>query len=101
MDPEKSLNTKDMKERILLLGLQVMVDKGFCELHIFPPKDLNEQVKRNYLRFPDQFCFQLNKIEKYELVANCDWFKILKHSSSLLNVFTRMDINSILILEEL
>ena len=44
-------------------------------------KRLNEQVKRNIKRFPDDFMFQLTSEEKNELVANCDRFKTLKHST--------------------
>ena len=46
-------------------------------------KRFNEQVKRNIKRFPDEyFMFKLTKVEKDELVANCDQLKILKHSTS-------------------
>jgi hypothetical protein len=38
-------------------------------------------VKRNIKRFPNDFMFQLNAVEKNELVTNCDRFKTLKHSS--------------------
>ncbi|MFH1428663.1 MAG: ORF6N domain-containing protein [Candidatus Margulisiibacteriota bacterium] len=51
-------------------------------------KRLNEQVKRNSERFPSDFVFQLNLKEKEQLVANCDRFKLLKHSSSMPYAFT-------------
>ncbi|HCE46511.1 MAG TPA: hypothetical protein DET40_23445 [Lentisphaeria bacterium] len=35
-------------------------------------KRLNEQVKRNRKRFPEDFMFQLSKEEKDQLVENCD-----------------------------
>ena len=44
-------------------------------------KRLNEQVRRNRKRFPGDFMFQLTNQEKEELVANCDRFKVLKHST--------------------
>lgn len=37
-----------------------------------PTKRLNEQVKRNFARFPEDFVFQLTSAEKQEVVANCD-----------------------------
>ena len=55
-------------------------------------KRLNEQVKRNLTRFPDDFMFILTKKEKDELVANCDRFTLLKHSSSLPRVFTEQGV---------
>lgn len=61
-------------------GVQVMVDRDLAELYAVEPKRLNEQVKRNSERFPEQFRFQLSKEEKNELVANCDlkWLGVLK-----------------------
>ena len=53
---------------------------------------LNEQVKRNIERFPGDFCFQLDKAEFEELVANCDRFKTLKHSSSRSFAFTEQGV---------
>lgn len=59
-----------------------MVDRDLAELYEVEVKRLNEQVKRNSSRFPAQFRFQLTDTEKNELVANCDRFDMLKHSSS-------------------
>ena len=51
-------------------------------------KRLNEQIKRNRDRFPEDFMFQLTKEEKDEVVANCDHLKKLKYSPVLPNAFT-------------
>ncbi len=51
--------------------MQVMIDRDLAELYGVLTKRINEQVKRNANRFPEQFCFQLNEYEKIELVANC------------------------------
>jgi len=69
-------------------GKQVMVDRDLAELYQVQTKRLNEQVKRNIDRFPLEFCFQLDDSEKNELVANCDRFETLKHSTSNPYVFT-------------
>ena len=55
-------------------------------------KALNQAVKRNTERFPDYFCFQLDKEESLELVTNCDRFNILKHSSSSPYAFTEQGV---------
>ena len=55
-------------------------------------KRLNEQVKRNIERFPEVFRFELTDTEKTELVANCDRFESMKHSSTLPYVFTEQGI---------
>jgi hypothetical protein len=69
-----------------------MVDKDLAELYQVDVKRLNEQVKRNIERFPPHFRFQLSDIEKKELVANCDRFASLKHSSSNPFVFTEQGV---------
>lgn len=74
-----------IENRILTLrGKQVMIDRDLAELHGVETKRLNEQVKRNVERFPEHFRFQLSNQEKDELVANCDRFRGLKHSSVIL-----------------
>jgi hypothetical protein len=52
-----------------------------AELYGVTTKRLNEQVKRNINRFPEDFMFQLTQEEKNELVAICDQFKMLKHAT--------------------
>jgi hypothetical protein len=46
-----------------LRGQQVMLDYDLAELYGYEVKRLNEQVKRNIARFPDDFMFQLTKGE--------------------------------------
>jgi len=75
--------------RILLLRSQrVMLDADLADLYGVTTKRLNEQVKRNVERFPDDFMFQLNTEEKAEVVANCDHLAKLKFSPSLPYAFT-------------
>lgn len=72
----------------ILRGQRVMIDRDLAELYGITTKRLNEQVKRNCLRFPDEFMFQLSMVEKSELVAKCDRFSSMKHSSVLPYAFT-------------
>jgi len=44
-------------------GIKVMLDRDLAELYGVETRRLNEQVKRNLNRFPDDFMFQLNKEE--------------------------------------
>ena len=44
-------------------GQQVMIDRDLAMLYGVETRRLNEQVKRNAERFPDDFMFQLNKQE--------------------------------------
>jgi len=73
---------------ITIRNLQVIVDRDLAELFQIETKRLNEQVKRNAQRFPEGYHFQLTPKERIELVANCDRFKNIKHSSSNPYVFT-------------
>lgn len=47
----------------LIRGMKVMLDLQLAELYGIETRRLNEQVKRNYDRFPDDFMFQLNQEE--------------------------------------
>ena len=49
-------------------------------------------MKRNIKRFPSDFMFQVNAVEKNELVTNCDRFKTLKHSSINPYAFTEQGV---------
>lgn len=44
-------------------GKQVMVDSDLAELYKVTTGNLNKAMKRNLLRFPEHFCFQLTELE--------------------------------------
>lgn len=73
---------------LLIRGHKMMLDADLAKLYGVTTKRLNEQVKRNIDRFPEDFMFQLTADEKKEVVANCDHLKRLKFSASLPNAFT-------------
>ena len=82
MGEHELINVGSIQNRIYTIrGFQVMLDRDLSELYQVQTKRLNEQVKRNIERFPVQFRFQLTQDEKSELVANCDRFEKLKHST--------------------
>jgi len=57
-----------VESRILVLRQQkVILDRDLAELYGVPVKRLNEQVKRNRDRFPDDFMFQLTREEQESL----------------------------------
>ena len=76
----------------LIRELKVMLDYDLAELYEVSTKRLNEQVKRNIKRFPDDFMFQLAKYEKDYLVANCDHLEKLKYSYRMPYVFTEQGV---------
>lgn len=78
-----------IEDRILLIrGHKVMLDADLAKIYGVTTRRLNEQVKRNQARFPDEFMFRLTSEEKDEVVAICDHLLHLKFSHSLPYVFT-------------
>ena len=59
-----NLPLNDIKSRIhTIRGHQVMLDRDLAELYEVETRALNQTVKRNSAKFPDDFCFQLSKGE--------------------------------------
>ena len=80
---------EEISRRILTIrGHRVMLDADIAELYGVTTTRLNEQVKRNRHRFPDDFMFRLNSTEKAEVVAKCDNLARLKFSPVLPIAFT-------------
>jgi hypothetical protein len=78
-----------IQQRILLVrGLKVIIDADLAEFYGVPTRRLNEQVKRNRERFPEDFMFRITPDEKAEVVASCDHLKKLKFSKALPFAFT-------------
>ena len=87
------LSQEEIENRIFTIrGLQVMLDRDLAEMYQVETKVLNQAVKRNIERFPQQFRFQLTDNEKIELVTNCDRFESLKHSSVNPYAFTEQGV---------
>ena len=92
-DENKLMTGGNIKNMIFSFrGLQVMIDRDLAELYGVGTKVLNQAVKRNIERFPDDFRFQLTDNEKIELVTNCDRFIKLKHSSTNPYVYTEQGV---------
>ena len=57
------------KSILLIRGHKVMLDSDLAELYRVPTGRLNEAVKRNIGRFPEDFAFQLNRQEFETLIS--------------------------------
>lgn len=73
-------------------GRKVIVDRDLSYLYGVPTKALNQAVKRNMGRFPDDFMFQLTELEVKELVTICDRFNTMKHSTVMPYAFTEQGV---------
>ncbi|MBO5528782.1 MAG: ORF6N domain-containing protein [Bacilli bacterium] len=56
-----------VSSKITISGVQVMLDSDIAALFELPVRRINEQMKRNPDRFPEDFCFQLTKEERDRL----------------------------------
>ncbi len=78
-----------IQNRILLVrGEKVVVDADLAEFYGISTRILNQAVRRNKERFPNDFMFRLDKNEKQEVVTNCDHLENLKFSPVNPLVFT-------------
>jgi hypothetical protein len=73
-------------------GKRVMLDTDLAYLYEVEAKRLNEAVKRNIRRFPDDFMFQLTKNEFSEVVAKCDHLQKQKYRPTLPYAFTEQGV---------
>lgn len=82
-----------IENRIFIIrGIKVMLDRDLAELYEIKTMVLNQAVKRNIKRFPEDFMFKLTTEETQELITNCDRFKTLKHSPSTPYAFTEQGV---------
>jgi len=87
--PNTVVRVGKIQRRILLIrGEKVILDADLAEAYGVPTKALNQAIRRNRDRFPEDFMFQLTKAEKLEVVTNCDHLRQLKFSHVNPHVFT-------------
>jgi len=81
--------SKPIESLILTIrGRKVLIDADLAGIYGVETRTLNQAVKRNAERFPDDFVFRLNTDEKSEVITNCDHLAPLKFAKSLPLAFT-------------
>ena len=60
-----------------------MVDADLARLYGVETRALNQAVRRNRERFPEEFVFQLTVSERDEVITMCDHLRKLKFSASM------------------
>jgi hypothetical protein len=61
IEKQPPITIKNIEKSILnIRGRRVLIDNDLAVLYGVPLKRLNEQVKRNESRFPEDFMFQKN-----------------------------------------
>ena len=75
MNKELVISQTQIENRIFTIrGVQVMLDRDLAEMYTVETKVLNQAVKRNIERFPEEYRFQLTEKETEELLTVCDRF---------------------------
>jgi len=78
-----------IEQRILLIrGQRVILDADLAMLYGVSTRVLNQAVRRNLKRFPQDFMFKLGQPEKNEVITICDHLKNIKYAKALPNAFT-------------
>ncbi len=63
-ETKELITTDDIHSKVYIIrGQQVMLDKDLAEIYGYEVKKLNQQVKRNIERFPEDFMFRLSNSE--------------------------------------
>ena len=63
-EAKELITTDDIRSKVYIIrGQQVMLDKDLAEIYGYEVKKLNQQVKRNIERFPEDFMFRLSNSE--------------------------------------
>ena len=67
---ENEISTSKIENKIFIIrGVQVMIDRDIAELYGVETRVLNQAVKRNSERFPEEFMFQLTDKEFENLIS--------------------------------
>jgi hypothetical protein len=67
---------------------KVLLDADLAAIYGVETRALNQAVKRNAGRFPEDFIFQLNADQKRKVITNCDHLAGLKFAKTLPFAFT-------------
>lgn len=87
------MTVDNIQKRVYFIrGQQVMLDTDLAKIYGYEVKRLNQQVKRNISRFPEDFMFQLNEMEVEELRLQNVTANINNMSRTMPFVFTEQGI---------
>ena len=91
--PVVKVSEENVLEKIYVIrGLKVMLDRDLAEMYGVEAKRLNEAVKRNSTRFPDDFMFRITREEYNSLRSQFATLEKGKHSKYLAYAFTEQGV---------
>ena len=89
MDNESLAPVEHVEQRIReIRGVKVILDSDLADLYGVETRTLNQAVRRNADRFPEDFVFQLTEKEKTKVNTECDHLANLLFSPHLTRAFT-------------
>ncbi len=84
MSKELVISQQQIENRIFTVrNVQVMLDSDLAEMYNIPTSRLNEQVKRNLDRFPDDFMFQVTIAEWADLQSQIATTSLTSQNATL------------------
>jgi len=84
MSKELAISQQQIENRIFTVrNVQVMLDSDLAEMYNIPTSRLNEQVKRNLDRFPDDFMFQVTIAEWADLQSQIATTSLTSQNATL------------------
>jgi hypothetical protein len=84
MNDTSLVPAEHIQSRILVLrGVRVVLDRDLATLYSVTTKRLNEQVRRNARKFPEDFMFQLTKDEAGQVLASRSQNATLKRGQNV------------------
>ncbi len=81
-----------MNKIYMIRNQKVMLDRDLAELYQVETKQLKRQVKRNIERFPEDFMFELTKVENDSLRCQIGTLNRGEHSKFFPYVFTEQGV---------
>jgi len=83
------ISFKEVEKRVLTIReQQVLIDRDVAELYGVETKEVNQAVRNNPEKFPEEYIIPLSSKEKSEVVKNIDHLSVLKFSHVLPTAFT-------------
>ena len=91
--PVPAVSEETIVEKIYIIrGRKIMLDRDLAEMYGVEVRVLNQAVKRNSIRFPEDFMFQLTKEEDDSLRSQFVILKRGKHSKYFPFAFTEQGV---------
>lgn len=78
---KNAVTYKDVESKVITLrNTNVIIDRDVAALYGVEIREVNQAVKNNPEKFPEDYIFNLQTAETQQLVENFDRFATMKHT---------------------